>query len=89
MSEAHAETRSHRPEDLQAAVEDPHWDFRTVDGIAQDLGLPPSEVAEMLVDHAEIVRRSILTDRQGEPLYTARGRRPTVRERIERFRSVL
>jgi hypothetical protein len=76
-------------EDLQSAVEDPRWAFRTIDGIARDLGAAPEDVAELLTEHPEVARKSVFTDREGNELYTARDRSPTIRERIERFRSVL
>lgn len=74
---------------LRAAVENPQWDYRTIDGLAEELAIPPSDVASMLADHPEVVRKSVLTDRRGEPLFTARSRRPSLRERIQRFRLAL
>lgn len=88
MTEVSTETQPSL-EQLQEVLEDPRWEFRTLEGIAQDLALQPEDVAEILADHPEMVRQSILTDHEGQDLYTARSRRPTVRERIERFRSVL
>jgi hypothetical protein len=74
---------------IEAAVDDPRWEFRTVEGIAEDLGLPADEVARTLDQHPEIARKSVLTDRSGRELYAAPTRRPTLRERLEQLRWIL
>jgi hypothetical protein len=74
---------------LHAALEDPKWDFRTVDGIARELGISPDRAREMLEHSPALARKSVMTDRQGRELFTARGRRPGMRERLEQIRWVL
>lgn len=82
---------SHKPEleTLKDALADTRWDFRTADGLATDLDAAPDTVVQALDEHPEIARKSVLTDRDGRGLYTDRNRPLTLRERIERFRSVL
>jgi hypothetical protein len=76
-------------EALEEALEDPQWDFRTIDGLAADLAVPPEAVIEVFREHPEIARKSVLTDHEGRELYTAQDRPLKLSERIERFRSVL
>jgi hypothetical protein len=74
---------------LEDALEDPRWDFRTIEGLASDLALPSEAVAEVLRAFPKIARKSILTDHEGRNLYTASNRPLKLRERFERLRSVL
>ncbi len=74
---------------LKLALDDPQWEFRTVDGIAREVGLQPQQIAELLKMHPEIARKSAMTSPDGRELYTERSRRPSARERIERIRWLL
>jgi dihydroorotate dehydrogenase len=74
---------------LEAALNDERWDFWTVEGLAKELRLAPNRTHDLLAASPDVVRKSVLRDRKGRTLYTARSRPPTARERIERFRSVL
>jgi len=74
---------------IGAAVHNSRWEFRTAEGIAEDLGLSPEEVARLLADHPEIARKSVMTDHRGRELYAAPNRRPTLRERLEQIRWIL
>ena len=74
---------------LEAAIEDPRWEFRSVEGLAGELGVSTEAVEQMLHGHPEIARKSALTDKQGRHLYAPRDRSPTIRERLERARWVL
>jgi hypothetical protein len=74
---------------VETAVGDPRWEFRTVTGIARDTGLDPDEVAKVLASHPDIARRSAMTDRNGHALYAAPDRRVPLREKLERIRWVL
>jgi len=74
---------------LERTLEDDRWDFWTAEGLAADLHVPPEAVLQAFRAHPEIVRKSVLTDRNGRELFTASSRPLTWRERIERFRSVL
>ncbi len=74
---------------LNAVLWDLRWDFRTVDGIARELNLDRATVQELLDRHTEVARRSVMNDKEGRSLYTAAGRPPTLRERLERVRWLL
>lgn len=74
---------------LGAAINNEEWDFWTVEGLAKELRLAPNLARDLLVSSPDVARRTVLTDREGRELYAARDRGPTLRERIERFRSVL
>lgn len=74
---------------IGAAVQSSRWEFRTAQGIAEDLGVSSQEVARQLSEHPEIARKSVMTDRLGRPLYAAPGRRPGLRERLEQIRWIL
>lgn len=74
---------------LEAAINNEEWDFWTVEGLAKELRLAPNRTRDLLLSSPDVARRTVLTDRQGRELYAARDRGPTLRERIERFRSVL
>jgi hypothetical protein len=53
------------------ALEDPDWDWRTVEGVAQSTGLPVKRVQEVLESSAAVMRSSV-PDERGRPLYTTR-----------------
>ncbi len=74
---------------LEAAINNERWDFWTVEGLAKELRLAPNRTRDLLTASPDVARKTVLTDRKGRTLYAARDRAPTVRERIERFRSVL
>jgi spore maturation protein CgeB len=74
---------------IGAAIRNPRWEFRTPEGIAEDLGLSSEVVARQLAEHPEIARKSAMTDRHGRELYAAPERRPTLRERLEQIRWIL
>jgi hypothetical protein len=74
---------------IDAAIRNPRWAFRSAEGIAEDLGVPPEVVAQRLSEHPEIARKSVMRDREGRQLYAAPERRPTLRERLEQIRWVL
>ena len=53
------------------ALEDPDWDWRTVEGVAHSTGLPQQRVREVLESSAAVIRSSV-HDKSGRPLYTTR-----------------
>jgi len=54
------------------ALEDPNYDWRTVEGIAEQTGLSASNVRQLLEElNGEIIRSSI-PDESGRNLYTTR-----------------
>lgn len=76
-------------EALAAALSRSGWEFRTAEGIAEDLGVAADEVAQALARHPELARRSPMTDRRGRELYAPANRPMTLRERLEQVRWVL
>lgn len=56
-----------------AALENPKFQWRTVDGIAKELGLPKATVQGTIDVLGELVIRSSVPDDHGRPLYTTRA----------------
>ena len=54
------------------ALEDPQWDWRTVDGLAEDTGLPSDHIRTALESSSDDVIRSRAPDSEGRVLYTTR-----------------
>jgi hypothetical protein len=57
------------------ALADEKWDFRTVDGISKETGLPSDQVSRILQSFPELVRRSPVRDRLGRSIYTLKNRK--------------
>jgi hypothetical protein len=64
------------------ALADGRFDFRTVQGISQQVDLSPDAVQAALDAAAEHVRLSGVPGPNGEPLYAPRARSTTAREQI-------
>jgi hypothetical protein len=71
------------------ALEDQRWDFRTVDGIAAETGLPESFVSDTLRRYPNYVRVSPIPDRCGRVLFTLRDRPKKNREIFSELRAFL
>lgn len=82
-------TAARQAELVAAALNDPRWDFRTIDGIAAETRLPPEVVQRVIADNPAFARKSVATDEEGRELYTARRRSVSLRERLEQLRWVL
>ena len=67
------------------ALEDPRWDWRTVDGISRDIGIPPHEIRAFLARSGGTVVRSVARDRQGRALFTTRKRYRESHSLVERL----
>lgn len=76
-------------ETVGAALGNPDWYFRTVEGLERETGLPVETIVTILESHPDVARKSVMTNRQGRDLYTKADRRPTVRERLEQVRWIL
>ena len=61
-------------ERVRMALEDPRWDFRTVESIGQETGLEVASVRNLLDQHKSDVRGPMLPDRDGRELFTSRSR---------------
>jgi hypothetical protein len=64
------------------ALADPGWDFRTEEGISAETHLPVEQVREILMRHADLIRKSFVPGRNGRALYTLRDHPITARERV-------
>jgi hypothetical protein len=88
---AHHQAESHQQFDLEDsrildALRDPKWDFRTINGLATELQIPPKRIELVMQKHAGSIRRSLVPDRSGEPLYTMRTPHMTPQERLALLR---
>lgn len=54
------------------ALEDPRYEWRTIDGLAEQIGISPSQIREILEDLKEELVRSSIRDESGRELYTTR-----------------
>lgn len=75
--------------EVGAALSQPQWQFRTVDGIAREIDRPAQQVKRALDSSPALARKSALTDGAGNDLYALRRRPVSLRERIERVRWLL
>jgi|SRR6266850_3581655 len=64
------------------ALTNPEWDFRTVESLAQETKLSPSEVQSILDQHPELFRKSPVTSKEGKLLYTLQERPIRWKERL-------
>jgi DNA-binding IclR family transcriptional regulator len=55
-----------------AALEDRRYEWRTIDGLAEQTGLPSAKVQEILESLQEDLVRSSVPDDRGRSLYTTR-----------------
>jgi hypothetical protein len=72
-------------EKIMRALEDPKWDWRTIEGISRETGVPPDEVRRFLYRSGRILVRSPKRDRQGRALFTTRKRYGETHSLIERL----
>jgi len=57
------------------ALENPKWDWRSIDGISEETGIDQHQVASILTllpNMVDIVQSSV-PDKQGRPLFTTRN----------------
>jgi hypothetical protein len=74
-------------EDLVRLLRSNEWEFRTVPGLAVDLGVPPSAVEHVLDEFPELVRRLPALDKDGNELLAYAGHPPSWTERMIRLRA--
>ncbi len=70
------------------ALRDPRWDFRTVEGICSETGIPLERVSRILATLPS-VRKSLLPDRRGRELFTDRRRPVKMREWLALLRAFI
>jgi len=71
---------------VKAALANPNWDFRTVDGIARETSLSREQVQRLLGRHEAAVRKALTRDtRLGtrRVAYTLRDRPTKLREVVD------
>ena len=65
---------------VREALDDPRWDFRTVEGIARDTGLDPERIERLLDRHRPETRQTLTRNRK--KMYTLKSRPRKLREVI-------
>lgn len=70
------------------ALEDPRWDWRTVQGVARDTGIPENEIFAIIESSPDEVIRSRIRDEQGQALYATRQHYTKRRQFLDPFRGV-
>lgn len=70
---------------IMSALENPQWNWRTVDGIGRETGIPPDEIRRFLFRSGRTVVRSVVRDRQGRDLFTSRRRYRETHSLMERL----
>lgn len=73
---------------VMEALADDRWDFRTIQGIAQQTGLPADAVEEVLTN-SEDVRRSDAPSPDGHWLFALKSRPVSVRESLAATRAMI
>lgn len=71
---ASSEEESREWQLIYAALKNPRWDFRTIEGIATETGLAPEAIEREIAQHSSVVRQSDVPDRKGRALYTLSSR---------------
>jgi hypothetical protein len=74
------------------ALENPKYDWRTIDGVSEETGLPPYKVAQIVQllpnVNVEVVRSSV-PDKHGRPLFTTRNHYSRRRTFVNRLLTAL
>lgn len=70
------------------ALEDPQYDWRTIDGISADTGLPQNDVLQHIVGLADVVIESTIPDKKGRSLFTTRERYRTTHSGLKRLKNI-
>ena len=63
---------------VRAALANPKWDFRTVEGVARETGLDAGSVERLIEQHRSEVRQT--WSRERRVIYTLRSRAKELRE---------
>jgi len=74
-----------RLEQFIEALNNPKWEFRTIEGLAEDLDVSPEAVESILDDYPELVRWLPATDSEGRRLLVSARRPMTWKERLLRL----
>ena len=71
------------------ALADERWDFRTVEGISHAVGIPESEVEEILKKYDDLVRLSPVRYEKNRMIYTLKSRPKNIQETLSAWRSYI
>ncbi len=71
---------------VRAALAEPEWEFRTIDGLSRDTGLQPEVVSRALRALGSTVRRAEVPGRDGKALFRLASRGVPARERLAVWR---
>jgi len=74
---------------VRQALENPRWDFRTVDGLVEDTGFSREEVQALLESHSAEIRKANVPDSKGRILYTLATKPMGVREILANTRAFI
>jgi hypothetical protein len=69
------------------ALGDPQWDWRTVEGMSEDTGLPERQIIDFIESSPDKVIRSQTPDERGRALYMTRQRYSKKRGFLDPFRT--
>jgi hypothetical protein len=72
-----------------ATLNNPAWDFWTVEAIAKETSLHVDEVKEIIASNSKIIRNSLVPDKKGRELYTLRSRSIKWKEYLALLRVLL
>ncbi|WP_350644671.1 hypothetical protein [Pseudoalteromonas sp. G24-MNA-CIBAN-0072] len=70
-----------------AALENDKWDYRTIQGIANELHISPEKV-RAIVTSDNAIRQSVMRDSKGRRLYTTKKRKSAFGDYFSAFRAV-
>jgi hypothetical protein len=59
-------------DDVKKSLEDSHYKWRTIRGVAKETGLSPEEVQKLLTAHSDVIIKSSIPADSGEELFTTR-----------------
>jgi hypothetical protein len=74
---------------ITTALDNPLWDFRTVEGIAKETGLSNPKIEEVLEGNPSVFRKSPVTDEFGRSLFALASHPIRWRERLAVLQSAL
>jgi hypothetical protein len=70
-----------------AALENDKWDYRTIQGIAEELHISVRDVEKTLIND-ELIRKSVMLDSAGRSLYTLKKRKSKIGDYFSAFKAV-
>ena len=71
------------------ALEDPAWDFRTLNGLVKSTGLEMSQIKHVIGKYGNLIRESPIPDKSDRRLYTLASRSLGSREMFNMIRAAV